>query len=257
MYARVKMGLLNSIIVKGAETAFKKSLIDAAGNAASKVILATSKSLESKEDSTVKNGLLYVRPSRSAEEYINKDAVSIANELIGCGFERVELKPCKTLTSFGVKRYGLIKKVTINGKSDFGTLKKIPSTAYIIVEYLDFKESVNPSVYDKIDGEIIPGMVGDFIDKHEFDSLDYDNVSYEDQYEYGEVPFQQTATNNNTSVLRNNEMDNKFPSEMPELPKDMPPIPTSININFCPFCGMKITSDNARFCSGCGKSLLD
>lgn len=27
--------------------------------------------------------------------------------------------------------------------------------------------------------------------------------------------------------------------------------------NFCPYCGTKVLSSDAKFCSGCGKSLVD
>ena len=144
------MGLLGDIIAKGIATAAKNSTIKAVGDAATNVIVASAERQNEKEDVVVKNGVSYIKPTRSSEEYRDKNALEIAKELFGVGFESIELKPIKKLGEHSKKKYGRIVSISINGKSDFLGIKKIPTSSYIIIEYLDFNKNVDNNVYEGI-----------------------------------------------------------------------------------------------------------
>lgn len=161
------MGLLSYLVVKGMETASKKAVINAAGMATATVISATAQAKEGNPDSVVKNGVLYVKPNRNSEEYIGKGAITTVNELLGCGFEKVELKANKSIGSFGIKKYGKVKSVSINGKNEFFARKKVLSSAYVVVEYNDFKDSVDRSMLGKVE-MIKPGIFESIINEETF-----------------------------------------------------------------------------------------
>ena len=141
------MGLLGSIIAKGVTTAATNSTINAVGNAVATVIATGANKQNTKEDITVKKGIILIKPTRSSDDYCGENASEIANELLGAGFDNVTFKPCNTLSERAKKRYGEIKSVTINGNDDFTRLKKVPASSYIVIEYLDFKKGIDPSVY--------------------------------------------------------------------------------------------------------------
>lgn len=150
------MGLLGNIIAKGVVTAARNSTIKAVGNATATVINA--KNQTEKEDVVVKNGTVFIKPTRSSEDYRNKNALDIAQELLGIGFESVTLKPINKLSEWSKKKYGKIESISINGKNEFLGIKKIPASSYILIEYLDFKDDVSKEVYSDIKS-IKPGMV--------------------------------------------------------------------------------------------------
>lgn len=152
------MGLLSSIIAKGVVTAARNSTIKAVGDAAATVI-ATKVSVDAaKDDIAVKNDVTLIKPTRSSEGYCGKNALEIARELLGVGFESVTLKPVKTLNTGARKKYGEVKSISINGKKEFFGIKKVPSTSYIVIEYSDFKKNVDVSVYADVT-RITPGTI--------------------------------------------------------------------------------------------------
>lgn len=141
------MGLLGSIIAKGVTTAATNSTINAVGNAVATVIATGANKQNAKEDITVKKGVILIKPTRSSDDYCGENASEVAKELLGAGFDNVTFTPRNTLNERSKKRYGEIKSVSINGNKDFTRLKKVPASSYIVIEYLDFKEGIDPSVY--------------------------------------------------------------------------------------------------------------
>lgn len=156
------MGLLGNIIAKGVVTAAKNSTIRAVGDAAATVIATGANSKSAKEDITVKNGVVLIKPTRSSENFCGENALEIARELLGAGFESVMLKPRNTLSERAKKRYGKIEVVSINGKEEFLGVKKVPASSYIVIEYLDFKKNVDPSVYVGLE-VINPGVMNSIV----------------------------------------------------------------------------------------------
>ena len=148
------MGLLGSIIAKGVVTAAKNSTIRAVGEAAATVIGAKA----TKDDVVIKNGTKLIKPPRSHENYYGENAVETARELLGVGFENITLRPKFELRERARKDYGKISMISINGNSEFLGVKKVPSTAYIVIEYREFKTNVGPSAYYNLT-KIVPGTV--------------------------------------------------------------------------------------------------
>ena len=152
------MGLLGSIIAKGVVTAAKNSTIRAVGDAAATVMAATATYTSAKSDISVKNGVVLIKPTRSSEDFCGENALEIAKELLGTGFDSVTLKPVNTLNERAKKRYGEIATISINGKDDFLGIKKVPASSYIVIEYLDFKKKVDVGVYESV-RKIVPGII--------------------------------------------------------------------------------------------------
>lgn len=144
------MGLLGNLIVKGVSTVARNSTIKTVSNAAVDVISATSQKHAEKEDTVIKNGKVFIKPTRSSEDYLGKNTMDVVQELLGAGFEKVTLKPVKKLGKHSVKKYGQIHTISINGKNEFLGIKKVPASSYIIIEYLDFKNNVNQEVYENV-----------------------------------------------------------------------------------------------------------
>lgn len=109
------MGLLGSIIATKVLTTAKNSTIRAVGDAAATVtatvISTVAKTATEKGDVAVKSGILLIKPTRSSEEYYGENALEIAKELLGTGFESITLKPVKELRERAVKK---IRKYQIN-----------------------------------------------------------------------------------------------------------------------------------------------
>lgn len=152
------MGLLGSIIAKGVVTAARNSTIRAVGDAATTVIATKASSSAEKDDIVVKNGVMLIKPTRSSNDYCGENALEIAKELLGAGFENVTLKPVKVLSERAKKRYGEIESISINGKDEFLGIKKIPASSYIVIEYSDFKKNVDARVYTSV-AKITPGIM--------------------------------------------------------------------------------------------------
>lgn len=152
------MGLLSSIIAKGVVTAARNSTIKAAGDAVATLIATKASADAAKDDIVVKNGVTLIKPTRSSDDYCGENALEIARELLGAGFESVTLKPVKTLSERARKRYGKVESISINGKNEFLGVKKLPSTSYIVIEYSDFKKNVDMSVYAGVT-KITPGTM--------------------------------------------------------------------------------------------------
>lgn len=144
------MGLLGKIIAKGISTAATNSTIKAVGDATTNIIIAKAHEQAQKDDSVVKNGVLYTKPTRSSEEYRNGDTYEVVQELFGVGFENITLKPIKKLNERATKKYGKLQSISINGKKEFLGIKKIPASSYIVIEFLDFKEDVDASCYANV-----------------------------------------------------------------------------------------------------------
>ena len=152
------MGLLGSIISKGVVTVAKNSTIKAVGNAAATVIASKASASAEKADIAVKNGVVLIKPTRSSDDYCGENALEIARELLGAGFETINLKPLKVLSERAKKKYGKIESISINGKSEFLGVKKVPSSSYIVIEYSDFKKNVDAGVYTSVT-KITPGIM--------------------------------------------------------------------------------------------------
>lgn len=152
------MGLLGSILFKGVATAARNSTIRAVGNAATNVIATKTSASAEKDDIVVKNGVMLIKPTRSSDDYCGENALEIARELLGVGFESITLKPIKTLSERAKKRYGEIESISINGKDEFLGIKKVPSSSYIVIEYSDFKNTVDAGVYASV-AKITPGIM--------------------------------------------------------------------------------------------------
>lgn len=152
------MGLLGSIISKGVVAAARNSTIKAAGNAAATVIATKASASAEKDDIVAKNGVMLIKPTRSSDDYCGENALEIAKELLGAGFETITLKPVKILSERAKKRYGEIESISINGKEEFLGIKKVPSSSYIVIEYSDFKKNVDVSVYSSV-AKITPGIM--------------------------------------------------------------------------------------------------
>ena len=99
-----------------------------------------------------------IKPTRSSDDYCGENALEIVRELLGAGFESVTFKPRNSLSERAKKRYGEIEMVSINGKDNFAGVKKVPASSYIVIEYLDFKKNVDPSVYASVE-RIYPGVL--------------------------------------------------------------------------------------------------
>ena len=140
------MGLLSNIIIKGVSTAARNATIKAVGNATMNIISAKASTQEQADDAVIKNGNLYIKPTRSSENYINADTLDVVKELLGVGFENINLKAVKKLGAYSAKKYGKVYSISINGNNDFLGIKKVPASSYIIIEFLDFKDSVSPEV---------------------------------------------------------------------------------------------------------------
>ena len=215
------MGLLTSIIAKGVVTAARNSTIKAVGDATVGVIGATAKRNSEKEDFVVKNGTLFINPTRSSNDYLEQKVLDITQELLGAGFENITLKPLNKLGEWSRKKYGNINSISINGKDQFLGVKKVPSTAFIVIEYLDFKKDVSPEVYSNIT-RIVPGIVHKAADV--------------------EAMF----LNNNTGAISN------------VIPNVSPSVATNdsndevASKNFCSHCGHPVSNKEAKFCSNCG-----
>ena len=154
----MNMGLLSSIIAKGVATAARNSTIKVVGNTTSNVIETIAKNAIEKDDIAVKNGITLIKPTRSSEEYYGESALEIAKELHGAGFESITLKPVKELRERAVKKYGNIKSISINGKTEFLGKKKVPASSYIVIKYLDFREDVDLRAYMNVE-RIRPGIM--------------------------------------------------------------------------------------------------
>lgn len=152
------MGLLSGIIAKSVITAARNSTIRAAGEAAATAISAKASTSSEKDDIVVKNGVVLIKPTRSSDDYCGENALEIARELLGVGFESVTLKPVKVLSERAKKRYGEIESISLNGKDEFLGIKKVPSTSYIVIKYSDFKKNVDMGVYASV-AKITPGVM--------------------------------------------------------------------------------------------------
>ena len=144
------MGLLGSIIAKGVMTAATNSTIKAVGDATATVIATKANNRTEKDDIIVKNGVVLIKPTRSSEDYQGENALEIAREFLGVGFESVTLKPIHRLNERAKKRYGEIDSISFNGKDEFLGIKKVPVSSYIVIEYLDFKKNVDVEVYASV-----------------------------------------------------------------------------------------------------------
>ena len=157
------MGLLGNLIAKSVSTALTNSTIKTVSNAAVDVIVANAQKREGKEDTVIKNGVMYIKPTRMSEDYLGDNVIDIAQELLGVGFESITLKPIEKLGERATKKYGQVQSVSINGKDEFLGVKRVPASSYIVIEYLDFRDDVDPEVYAKIK-PIIPGVIHSFAD---------------------------------------------------------------------------------------------
>lgn len=169
------MGIIGNAISKGIAAATRNSTIKAVSKAAIDVINAKSSNTNtsqnvvhvasdcnttdtSKNTTTSEKDNKYICPSRSSEEYLNANALDVCYELFGVGFTKIMLKPRKKLNERSVKKYGKIRSITISGKNEFSERKRFLPTAYIIIEYLDFKPGISPDIYSNVE-YINPGIM--------------------------------------------------------------------------------------------------
>ncbi len=118
------MGVLGSFLIKGASTVARNATIKAVEVATVNIIDASSKNRENVEDLAVKNGTMLIAPTRTSEDYHYKDAIEIVRELLGIGFNNIELKSINELSKRQYKEYGKIRSIQINGKNRFAGVKK-------------------------------------------------------------------------------------------------------------------------------------
>lgn len=149
------MGILSYVIAKGVKTAAKNATIKATAAAvvtvAGGIATATVAAQKNKEDVIVKDGVKFVRPTRASEEYLGANALDVVQELLGVGFEKVTLRPKAKLGAWSWKKYGQIESISINGNRSFRGVKRVPATAHIVVEYLEFKDTVDQEAYKKVE----------------------------------------------------------------------------------------------------------
>ena len=212
------MGIIGNLIVKGASTAAKNSTIRAVGSATASVISATANNRAEKK---ANNGTITIYPSRPYGEYYGKNALDIAQELLGVGFQNIGLKPNKSLSEFSKRKYGKISFISINGKRDFRETHKFPVSAFVVIEYFDFKNEVNQTAYSN-SIRIIPGVIHSFAD---IEAMSRGSNSYTTSAPYS-VSYD---TPNST--------------------------PNATKKKFCTRCGHPIPSQTSKFCSHCGEPI--
>lgn len=144
------MGLIGNLISKGVATAATKSIIKTVGSTTVEVISATAQKQTQKDDAIEKSGKLYIKPTRSSEDYIGENAYDIVQELLGVGFESVTLKSINKLSERAIKKYGNVKSISINGNCEFLGIKRVPTSSHIVIYFLDFKEDVSDTVYTNV-----------------------------------------------------------------------------------------------------------
>jgi hypothetical protein len=210
------MSLLGDIIAKKVATAAANSTIKAVGNAAANVISASSKNKTEKEDMVVKNGVVFIKPTRSSENYLGENAYDIAQELLGAGFDSVSMKPIYKLSERSVRKYGRIESITINGKADFLGIKRIPASSYIVIEYLDFKQNIPPQIYANVQ-YICPGVM-----------------------RKGATPATPVST---APVVNSALVQHRSTNNFVEYKR------------FCIYCGHQLQGKEARFCAYCGQAV--
>ncbi len=200
------MGLLGKIIAVGATAT--------AGFVAAKVL--KNKNTDTVETSK-KEG---INATRDNEYYREEDAMGIAKELSGAGFVNIELKPIKKLGIFSAKKYGKVDDVFINGENEFSKEDKFLPSSYVVISYFDFKDSVDPCVYDTV---------------KRIDYEHWNNTNHKEEIS----PVKDLQREASASV------------------NPVTPAQDDAHIakKFCPFCGAKTPSDDARFCILCGKSI--
>ena len=152
------MGLLGELLSKSVTTAARNATIRTVGDVTKEVIAVTAQNRVPKDDAVVKKGKLYIRPTRPSENYYNEDVLEITTELLGAGFESVTIKPVKKLNERAAKKYGKIQSIKINGFEEFPRILRVPASAQIIIEYLEFKDGVSMSAYATVK-RIKPGTI--------------------------------------------------------------------------------------------------
>ena len=213
------MGLIGNLILKGVATAARNSTIKAVGEAAVSVIDAQSKNRRKKQTIVINNindSNVYIKPTRPSEAYCGEYALNVAQELMGVGFENITFKPIHRLGARSQKRYGEVTSITINGNDSFRGVRKVSASSPIVIKYLDFKESVDPDVYEDL------------------------------------ILISPKALSNSSSDIF--EQNPAMPTMAAMEPIAL--IDTTGHAKrYCPYCGEPITVENARFCAGCGERL--
>ncbi len=205
------------MILSGVKSAARNTTIKVAGAVATGLIVSAHALKQNKADVEVKNGKTFIHPTRDDEDYCGENVIEIVKELSGAGFDNIEIKPVKTLGRFSAKKYGQVNAVSINGKKSFSTLKKFLDSSFIIIEYLDFKDSA------QLVGNITPGKWnGRKIEPYHLPES-INNSDNDIIYDAGDGGF-----NNNIN---------------------------DISINYCSNCGAKIENTDDHFCASCGQSI--
>ena len=234
------MGFISKIIVSevvGAATSFATNAIK---NKMSENATTNEVEENISKNGIIKNGRLYLKPTRSKYDYIHENAIEIADELLDAGFENVTLSPIKKLNEGAIKKYGQIHKIMFNGRNEFDESKEIPASSTIVIEYLDFK-TITPNTYS--------------------------NVSY---ISPGPVKKVKSATevSNNTSTTTNNTNNLCIHCGFPiqnknetfcgncggkiNIPQSSNVVYTKNNNLFCTHCGTPKQNEADTFCTGCG-----
>lgn len=236
------MGIVTGLVKKGVVIAAKSIATNAINDhIADKTneIAETRELTQAQKDSgaTIKNGRLYLPPTRSKYEYLHENALEIADELLEAGFENVTLTPIKKLNNGAINKYGQIHKITINGNKEFDKTKKLPSSAVIHIEYLDFKYTT-PNTYKNV-SYITPGPV-----------------------QKVEPPIATTQTTNKPITPEPTSFciycgfpnqNSTFCGNCGKKSIENPSSHTVINTNqYCSNCGFAKKAENELFCTNCG-----
>lgn len=172
------MSLLSFVIKEGVKSATKNAQIKATGAAvataagavAGGVIAARAQKKQMQANAVdngeiqidntncaVNNKVFSVNPSREERYYYNDNVIDVAQELLGCGFLKIILRPKKKLNERKIKDYGLVSSISINGKKRFCEEDIMPASAFVVIEYLEFEDNINQSVYERVN-RVIPGV---------------------------------------------------------------------------------------------------
>ena len=120
------MGLLDKMI----DTAAKKVLIDAAGEAISKTAGAVMEHQSARAS---------VKAPQSADDYTGRNCEEVKEELQAHGFVNIALPAKKDLIKGWLTKPGAVEEVSITGKTNFRKGQKYPADACAMITYHDFR----------------------------------------------------------------------------------------------------------------------
>ncbi len=123
------MGLLGFLI--------KSAAIGAAEKVAVSAFETTNKIIENKEA----NNVNITRMPKDYRDYIGKEYTDVVEELRAYGFENISLLPAKDLITTIFKKEGMVKTISINGKSSFSKNQKFRLDSRVVITFHSLKNS--------------------------------------------------------------------------------------------------------------------